>query len=340
MNRSIGLLTGLLFLLFFTACQKELSHETGSPARGSLQSSSGECLPKNLGGNFIANKVLNDSNFLEVTVNVTQSGSFNVSTDTVNGYYFAGSGVIGNAGTNTIRLKGVGTPGSQGTDLFTVKFDTTTCTVAVTVLPAGSTGGSGTHFPLTANSWWSYQTSASTNPNDSIKTVNVSTASFGGNTYRMFVDSALGEAQDSLYFRQDGNNYYEYTSVDAYFGIPFDNEQKGDILFLKEALQNGDTWSSAEYSGTITNQGTSQNITLKYTYTCSDNNATKVVNGKTFNNVYVINFKPQVSVAGAPYIDIGLVWTAYYAQNIGLIYEEYNYNNTTGGFQIKSWQVF
>jgi hypothetical protein len=333
MNRSICLLTGLLFLLFFTACQKELSHETGNPANGSLQSSSGECLPKNLGGNFIANKVLNDSNFLEVTVNVTQSGSFNVSTDTVNGYYFAGSGVIGTTGINTIRLKGVGTPSAQGTDLFTVKFDTTICTVAVSVLPVGSTGGSGTHFPLTANSWWSYQDPSS---GDTIKTVNTGTATFGGNDYRMFVDSNTTDALDSMYYRQDGNNYYEYGPVDKYSVVTFDSPQAGDILFLKEGLQINDTWSSNEYSGVAL----SQNVKLKYTYTCADNNATKVVNGKTFNNVYVINFKAQVSVAGAPYIDDGIVWTVYYAQNIGLIDESATYSGNTYELQIKNWLVF
>jgi hypothetical protein len=337
MNRSIGLLTGLLFLLFLTACQKELSHETGSPAKGSLQSSSGECLPKNIGGNFIVNKTLNDSNFLEVTVNITQTGSFNMSTDTVNGYYFSGSGVIGAAGTNTIRLKGVGKPNAEGTDIFTVKFDTTICTLAVTVLPIGSTGGSGDHFPLTANSWWSYQDPSS---GDTLKTVNTGTASFGGNDYKMFVDSSETDALDSMYYRKDGNNYYEYGSVDKYSAVTFNTEQKGDILFLKEGLQIGDTWSSAEYSGVIEIQSVNQDIKLKYTYTCTDNNATKVVNSKTFNNVYVINFKGQVSVAGAPYIDDGVVWTVYYAQNIGLIYQAASFNGNTYAIQIKNWQVF
>ena len=147
------LLTGfvaLLTLSLFYSCQKELSIEYGSAAKGSLQSSAGDCLPKTLGGTYVAAKGLNDSNFVDVTVNVTAAGPYKIYSDTLNGYSFLATGTFNNTGQVTVRLKGSGTPGSAVTDDFTIYFDTTSCDIAVTVLPAGSSGGAAV-FNLGAN---------------------------------------------------------------------------------------------------------------------------------------------------------------------------------------------
>lgn len=142
------LLIGLLALLtlgIVYSCKKELSVEYGTAAKGSLQSSAGNCLPKTLGGSYVATKALNDSNYLDVTVNVTSTGPYKIFTDTLNGYAFLATGTFSNTGTTTVRLKGGGQPLLPGTDDFTVYFDTTFCDVAVVVLPAGSTGGAATY---------------------------------------------------------------------------------------------------------------------------------------------------------------------------------------------------
>lgn len=131
----------VLLVLFFTACQKEMSVETSKPARGSLKSSStGDCLPKTVKGIFLQDSALKDSNFIQVELNVAEKGSYNIKTDTVNGYFFSGKGNFNSTGTNTVILKGSGKPVNAGTDIFAVYFDTTFCTVAVDVLPANAGG--------------------------------------------------------------------------------------------------------------------------------------------------------------------------------------------------------
>ncbi|HEY0041093.1 MAG TPA: hypothetical protein VGB71_10545 [Flavisolibacter sp.] len=135
---------GLLALFFIYSCQKEISVEYGTPAQGSLQGSGGACLPKNVAGSYIAAKALNDSNFLEVTVDVLVPGPYTIATDTVNGFSFKTSGTFSSVGSTTIRLKGNGAPTNAGTSNFSVTFDSTSCDVAITVLPAGSTGGPAT----------------------------------------------------------------------------------------------------------------------------------------------------------------------------------------------------
>lgn len=142
MSRSFITSLTLIFLsVSFLSCQKELSFEIGALSQGSLQGAGGECLPKQVGGTFIAGQALGDTNFIEVTVDVVATGGYTISTDTLNGYYFRATGNFGATGTNTIKLKGFGTPNSAGINDFMVIYDSTFCTVPVTVLPATGSGG-------------------------------------------------------------------------------------------------------------------------------------------------------------------------------------------------------
>ncbi|MCX6319561.1 MAG: hypothetical protein NTW29_19950 [Bacteroidetes bacterium] len=140
MKKLIICLLGLT-LIGGIACQKELSFELGdTPAKGSLQSDvSGDCLPKSVNGLFVENIALvSTSNTITVSVNVTQTGTYTIGTDTVNGYYFRGVGTFTALGANTVTLRGFGTPFAQGVNNFVVSFDGTVCDIQVTVLPPGS----------------------------------------------------------------------------------------------------------------------------------------------------------------------------------------------------------
>jgi len=130
-----------LVMLGGIACQKELSFELGdSPAEGSLQSDvSGDCLPKTVNGIYAVNLPLVPTvNTITVSVNVTKTGTYVVTTDTVNGYYFRGVGTFTSLGSNTVTLRGNGTPFAEGVNNFVVSFDGTVCDIQVTVLPEGS----------------------------------------------------------------------------------------------------------------------------------------------------------------------------------------------------------
>ena len=133
----------VLSLLFLVACQKEHSFEKGAlnPSAGSLQSgTTGDCLGSIVGGIYKTDTVLNDSNYVDVKVDVTTGGDYRISTDTVNGFYFSASGSFTATGENTVRLQGNGNPQSVGTNIFTVTYDSTVCTFSVTTLVGGSGG--------------------------------------------------------------------------------------------------------------------------------------------------------------------------------------------------------
>ncbi|MEQ1677460.1 MAG: hypothetical protein ABL876_12205 [Chitinophagaceae bacterium] len=130
-----------LIVVIGIGCQKELSFELpDSPAKGSLQSEiTGDCLPKTISGAYIATTPLvPTANTITVSVLVTQTGTYAIGTDTVNGYYFRGIGTFTALGVNTVTLRGNGTPFAEGVNNFVVSFDGTICDIQITVLPAGS----------------------------------------------------------------------------------------------------------------------------------------------------------------------------------------------------------
>lgn len=144
MKKHFLVLLPLTAILLFTACQKEVSTElTGTVSAGSLQAGvTGECLPKTIQGIYEVGEVLNaDSNYIDVQVEVTGTGTYRVYTDTINGVFFESKGTFASAGLSTVRLKGVGTPLAAGIHNFTIQYGSTECTVAVSTLAQGGAGG-------------------------------------------------------------------------------------------------------------------------------------------------------------------------------------------------------
>jgi hypothetical protein len=137
-----------LGLLIFLGCQKEKSFETGgSPSEGTLTSDGvGDCLPKTVNGTYEVATQLTPANTISVEVNVTTTGTYVIYTDTVNGIFFRATGLFSAIGTNTVTLRGTGTPFNDGIHNFVVKYGSSVCDVQVTVLPAG--GGSPAVYTL------------------------------------------------------------------------------------------------------------------------------------------------------------------------------------------------
>lgn len=451
MNRTtILLLMSFSALLFLFSCQREISFEQGQLAKGSLQSDLGNCLPKTINGSYSVNTALIDSNFVDVTINVAQTGAYSIATDTVNGYSFKGTGNFTTTGPASIRLKGSGKPLIAQTDDFTLIFDTSFCSFQVTVLAGGSSGGSavytlqpgaggtcmnstvagtytqgtalttankvsidvnvttagawtitvpsvdginfsgsgtfattgaqtvqltatgtptnsgaqtfsvtagsstcsfvitvatsggtpppptGDHFILTNNSWWSYNTPISAS--DTLRRTIVGSVTASGVTYKILKEkNATNLVDDSLYIRKSGTNYYELNYIDYYTSFYFDGVPVDSILFLKEGLTTGATWSSPEYTDAVSGVPTK----VRYDFICDDANATVPLNGKTYSNVYKITLKVMVSKNGGAYA-VDVTWINYYAQGIGWIYQKYDDGDPADTYElpIRFYQVF
>lgn len=134
MKRCIGFF--IAGAIVVAGCSKELSYEgPDTPAEGSMQSAlTGDCLPKTVAGTYkVAVPLVADSNTISVSVNVLTTGTYLITTDTVNGFFFNATGRFTTPGSNTVKLRSTGTPFASGVNNFRVSFDSTFCDVQITV---------------------------------------------------------------------------------------------------------------------------------------------------------------------------------------------------------------
>jgi len=139
--------------VFFMACQKEVSFEQGNSTAsvGSLSvDASGNCLGAVVSGIYYKDTAIKASNYVDVSVQVDTIGTYTISSDTVNGYYFKATGSFTAAGAQTVRLIGGGNPLATGTNLFRVTYNGTVCDFSVTVL--AGTGNASAVFTVSCTS--------------------------------------------------------------------------------------------------------------------------------------------------------------------------------------------
>lgn len=178
MKKLLAFIPAAILLSFFIipSCQKEVSKETGNDslfvAGGSLKDSNNICLKDSVHGTFY-NGVTpgGDTAYLEVQVNVTNTGSYTISTDQQNGFLFSATGFFTSTGINTVLLKPIGTPILQKLTDFAISFDSTVCLVSVDVKDStgsgaggiDTTGGGGTDTTTTGLNTWKFTASDTSN---------------------------------------------------------------------------------------------------------------------------------------------------------------------------------
>ena len=92
-------------------------------------------------GSYMIGMALNQSNKIVIKVNVIADGYWNISTNTVNGYSFKGTGTFNGTGEKTIELIGNGAPINSGQDSFVLTTNSATTPnvpcqdIVVNVLP-------------------------------------------------------------------------------------------------------------------------------------------------------------------------------------------------------------
>ena len=95
-----------------------------------------DCTSTTVNGAYQSGNSLNSTNTITIDVLVNAIEPYTISTNTVNGYSFSGSGTFSSIGLNTITLSGSGTPVIQQTDTFTITFvgNGDTCTTDVSII--------------------------------------------------------------------------------------------------------------------------------------------------------------------------------------------------------------
>jgi hypothetical protein len=293
---------------------------TVEPAVFTLAGAPGVCMNDTVLGSYVKNVSLDTSAKVKISVDVTVPGSYNITTNALNGYSFAASGLFTVTGVQTVELAASGQPANTGTNVFTVTAGSSACNFSVVVLDAIVVTNDN-HFPLTDNSYWVYDDLL--HPGDSIKRTVSSNTTTNGFTYKAMQEDKRFTNPLPYLFRYSAPDlvYYEYTNVEKYTrSFQYNKDVKRDLPFLKENLSTGDNWESAEFVDTAT---FGQVIFLKYDYRCTDANATVTINGKAFTNVYKISLTSQIRTTNNPYGPTGDEYTFYYAKGVGLIYMKF-----------------
>jgi hypothetical protein len=110
----------------------------GTSAVFTLGGSPGSCTGATINGPVVASVPFVPINTMSVQVNVTTPGAYSISTNTVNGISYSGTGTFTATGVQTVTLTGTGTPTAAGANNMTVTGGGGSCTVSVTALSAGS----------------------------------------------------------------------------------------------------------------------------------------------------------------------------------------------------------
>ena len=156
------------------------------------------------------------------------------------------------------------------------------------------------YLPLTVGTNWTYTSSGNIYK---LTVTNKDTVALG-RTYKVLSSSDGGPNQ---YQTKAGNDYFRFATFQGF--IPNGVEE----LYLKEDQNVNSTW---QFSVPITFSGVPINVTAKYTIT--EKGITKIVQGKTYNDVFHIrqDFSSLIGNHGGG--------DHFYAKGVGLISSNLN----------------
>ncbi|MEO5948641.1 MAG: hypothetical protein ABIP79_17635 [Chitinophagaceae bacterium] len=312
------------------------------PATGTLKGAPATCTPATISGIYINGNSLTAENKVQVTVDITAAGTYNITTNTVAGFSFAGSGTLGVGNNQTIDLAGTGTPSASGPQVFTVTFGASSCTFTVNVIPSD-------YFPRTTGSNWSYE--YDDDVNDSLYRVVIApTKVVPAGTFNIFMSNdgtpPLPALDSSGYYRKNAGDYFEWFDAGTFVG--YDNPAWTEYIFLKDNVAAGSAaWKTpvGGFAGTVS--GTPLNIRFSYRVLSKDIATSIVTSTGTYNyqNVIVVEEKLEVEVTPGMWQDATIALDyygkSYYARGIGLIkFEALNAANAvTFKMELRRFQI-
>lgn len=300
------------------------------PSTGVLGDSSGNCKPVVLNGTYTQGITATAANTVQAQVVVAVAGTYTISTNTVNGITFSGTGTFTNPGVQNVILTASGVPVASGGQNFVLSYGNSQCGFTVNFL-AGVTA-SGDYFPLTLNSNWTYNL-VGVSPSQSVfqQVINYS-PNFSGTNYQTiaFYNVPVGAAVDSFYYFKPGGNYDEYINYSTRFG--FDQPVSGEFIFLKDNVPVNTTWQSPTISGTVLGVTVSGYVTMTLLA-----KAVPVTVG-TFNFPDVIEVGYQYFLTGNS--TAVLTQERWFAKDQGEIYNSTTKGTTTTQYQVSQYIIY
>ncbi len=304
-------------------------------ATGILGGTPGSCTPFIVSGTYNQEVALNNSNTVQIQVNVTSTGPYAITTNTAGGATFYKTGTFTSTGLQTVVLQGRGAPGLSGNRNFTVTFGNSSCSFILNIIPVAPN-----YIPTTLNSNWSYDVTSTSDPDDSVFIRNTPNfLNYNGQTYRDVYLTNNYFSTFSIGHRKNANNYYAY--FNDYGNVLSLNliSITGEIKQLDENAAVGGTWIN-NITGWV--NGGSQNAPIRVQATVLEKGVTATLaTGLNFNNV--IKVRHDYYDMDTPSFPLLIQWEErWFAFGIGLI----RFQSSASGpfssnitYQLKRYQV-
>jgi hypothetical protein len=282
----------------------------GPASSGVLGDSSGNCKPVVLSGEYKQGITVTSANTVQVQVTVASAGTYNITTDPVNGITFSKSGTFTSTGVQNITLIASGTPAFPGEQEFALHYGNSQCAFKITFLPGAAP--SNDYYPLNVPNDWYYGKTMSGMAMDSFMyKILPDTKTIGANTYSVLgeYDVTTSQFTDTAFLlRKDAGNYYSY--VDLSESFPFQQPTPAEIIILKDNVAKGSTWQSATVSGNVSGVP----ISAYFKFTILDKAVPETIGRFNFNDVIKVKMDAYLN---SVVIRSTEMW---YAKNVGLIY--------------------
>ena len=249
----------------------------GLKATGTIEDSSGNCLPIVVRGTYYNGiAVSGDTDYVQLTINVKTTGSYSIQTPLANGMQFSGTGVFNSTGLQVIHLKGSGTPVKIATTNFNIGLGGLTCpfTVSVEDSTGHSSGNNNSGGPTDTSSIalnkWQFVANGHTYSGNMMSSLYVKLAS----NYTFFGSMASGSKDTAfgIQIQFPGSSLdtgsFPTSSLGNNFSLQFaTGANAGNIIYESNAL----------YQQTV-------NIVVS-----SYNSSTKVISGIFYGQAYDAN---------------------------------------------------
>jgi len=127
---------GLFIFNTDASCLQYYKSSSWSNCLGEIQNDDFICPSLVVGGDYVLNYPLTPANTITINVLAKNFGPYILTSDTINGYSFYGSGTFVDVGITSVTLTATGTPLSLQTDNFTISKNNSniTCSASVEVL--------------------------------------------------------------------------------------------------------------------------------------------------------------------------------------------------------------
>lgn len=310
----------LCLVVFFSACQKELSfadtpETSAGTAKFTYSGTPGNCTNTSISGIYQAGSALGISNNITVEVNVTDTGSYSITSTSANGIKFSTAGIFLSKGVQPVVFIGSGTPAAGGSFNFTL--GNAGCGFSIscsgTTPVSNSNCKTCSYVPLCVGSKYSYNDT--TSGNISVRNSDLLSS----------VDTTIDAKIYQKITASNGVGFYNCTNDETTaigYQLVSNNGntlQKIKLTMLKANAPVGTSWSDTVINPS--GQTVIQNLKIV------NKGISKTVGSFNFPNVIEVELETGIDIPGSGYFAFTIsVYT--YARGVGLV------EMTTGNFGV------